>query len=118
MRATFDQKEEDAKQFLFQMQERADKDRARKLKPKTKKAAPVKPGDGNLMDKDIELSQMSEWTEEGRDTKTGGGPNRKYKSSINPVSVKKLEDQERVLNTKMDREGLLQELKEYKVFSL
>jgi len=75
------------------------------------KAKPA--ADPNFLNKNIELSQMSEWTDPG-DTK----PNKKYKSSINPVAVKKLEDQERKLNSKMDREGLLHELKEYKVFSL
>ena len=58
------------------------------------------------------MSQMSEWTDPG-DKK-----DKKYKSSINPASVKKMEEQERTLNTKMDREGLLKELREYKVFSL
>ena len=58
---------------------------------------------------------MSEWTDKGNVDQKG---TKKYKSSINPVSVKKMEDQDRKLNSKMDREGLLHELKEYKVFSL
>ena len=44
---------------------------------------------------------MSEWTDPGVKTKTKGG------ATINAVSLKKMEEQERKLNSKMDREGLL-----------
>ena len=57
---------------------------------------------------------MSEWTDQG-ERQYG---NKKWKGAINPVTVKKLEEEDRRLNSKMDREGLVQELREYKIFSL
>lgn len=63
----------------------------------------------SLLAKNIELSQMSEWTDKGQ---------QRTQASKNfiPRALKQLD--EKKMNSAMDREGLANELHEYKKFSL
>ena len=78
----FDKKEEDARLFLKNMQTKAEKDKVKKFMPKNLR--PVEPY--TLLNKNIELSQMSEWTDKGTNGK------QKNKGNINIAQVNKLQD--------------------------
>ena len=83
------------------MQTKSEKEQLKKFKTKKTVIA-----ERSLVNKQIELSQMSDWTDKGQ-------PKSK---SIIPRALKKLEDNK--LSSQMDREGLANELHEYKKFSL
>jgi len=103
-------KNADEKIFLKQMHTRADYEKVKKMRPKTGKATDPAT---ILLNKKIELSQMSEWTDRGTDMRTTSS---KGKQVINPKTVKAVNEKE--MNSKMDREGLKHELMQYKRFSL
>lgn len=92
------------------MHTRADYEKVKKMRPKTSKATDPAT---ILLNKKIELSQMSEWTDRGSEMRTTAS---KGKQVINPKTVKAVNERE--LNTKMDKEGLKHELMQYKRFSL
>ena len=92
------------------MHTRADYEKVKKMRPKTSKATDPAT---ILLNKKIELSQMSEWTDKGTEMRTTAN---KGKQVINPKTLKAVNEKE--MNSKMDREGLKHELMQYKRFSL
>ena len=100
-----EKKKQDSEQFLKSMHTKQEKIKTKQmLRPKNGMREPTPQ---NLFYKNIELSQMSEWTEPGTTAAS------KAKTFQNRPKI----DENR-LNSQMDREGLAKELIEYKKFAL
>lgn len=93
------------------MQTKSDVEQMKKFHKDQKRNTKLEPTP-SLINKNIELSQMSEWTDKGHNNRVSTNKN------FIPRALKQIEKNEKKLNSAMDREGLANELHEYKKFSL